>query len=256
MLVGMKTWSGNRIEKIKKSAQIGDFTEVMIEPDKDFTKLKKIKTKWIVHCPHAKFGFNPADKKTWTKSKHLLERSQKAATFLKANKIVVHPGYAQIYGSKKVVGTTATAIEFFQMFKDKRILLENLSRVHRDNKGIAHPMFNTPEGMKEILRKNDYEFCLDVAHAWVVAVNLGKDPKKMIRQFLRLKPTHFHVLDSRKLKIDVHAHLGEGLMDVYFFRDVIQKYLKKNKATVILETLYNIDKNKKEIAFMKSTQSK
>ena len=129
--VGMKTWSGNKISQIRKSASIGDFTEVTIEPDKDFIRLKKIKTKWVIHCGHAAFGFNPADKNIWKHSHYVLNKAIEGADFLKADKIIVHPGYLEMKGSK---GNMKNAIEFLKQYKDKRILLENQSWVYNNSR--------------------------------------------------------------------------------------------------------------------------
>ncbi len=245
----MKTWSGNGIKRISSSAKIGDFIEVMIEPDVDYTYLKKIKTKFVIHCGHMYFGFNPPGKERWDECKRILQKAQEAADFLNAKKIIVHFGL--IENDEQAKDGVKNALEFFKDFKDKRIILENSSKVYMYN-GKPALMTDTPKDMKVILEKTGYGFCLDLAHAWVVAYNLGKDPKQMIKDFLKLKPKHFHVLDSTKEKKDDHIGLGDGILDIEFFRDVLKEYSKKHEVMISLETPYNSQKNKKEIEFMKS----
>ncbi len=251
--VGMKTWSGNGLKRIRASAKIGDFTEVMIEPDVDYTYLKKIKTKWVVHCGHMYFGFNPPSRERWSKCEHILQKAQEAADFLNSDKIIVHFGLIENDDQAKT--GVKNALEFFKNFKDKRIILENSSKVYMYN-GKPCLMTDTPKDMKDILEKTGYGFCFDLAHAWVVAYNLGIEPKQMIKDFLKLKPKHFHVLDSSNEKKDDHINLGNGVLDIEFFRDVLKEYSKKHETMISLETPYNLPKNKKEISFMKSIESK
>lgn len=245
--LGMKTWSSNGRDRIASQSKIGDFTEVMVEPDIDYHYLKEIKTKWTVHCGHMHFGFNPANRDRWERSRHVLEKAQKAATFLKADKIIVHFGY--IENKTLAKNGLKNALDFFKNIKDKRILLENSSHVFfgKDKKPV--PVMATPGDAEAILKKTGYGFCLDVAHAWVSAHCLGKDPKDAIKDFLKLKPAYFHVLDSTSLEKDTHTNLGEGMLDIAFFRDAIKKY--NQNAMIALETPYDLKKNKKEIAFMK-----
>ena len=247
--VGMKTWSGNGAQRINSLAEIGDFTEVMIEPNKDYKYLKDISTKWVIHCPHMHFGFNPSNEKRWQDCKKMLDNTQNAADFLGADKIIVHFGYASENNDGVIENALENSIEFFRNNKDKRILLENESRVAFD-KGKYVKMTASAEDVKKVLEKTGCGFCLDLGHAWISASLISIDPKKSIENFMKLNPKHFHMLDSTSLNEDTHSNLGNGVLDVAFMRDTIKKH--NQDAMVTLETPYNLLKNKEEIAFMKS----
>ncbi|MFH1420454.1 MAG: TIM barrel protein [Candidatus Aenigmatarchaeota archaeon] len=242
--VGLKLYSGNPRKKIEEAIKIADFVEVLIEPNIDFTFLKKYKTVFEIHCAHRLQGFNPADRMKWHKSEKMLDDAVCAANLLDAKKIIVHLGMIE---SKNC--SLDNALKFFEIYQkkhgtDKRMLLENLCRISKETL-----IMNLPDESKKMMKRLGYGLCLDFSHAAVTAKLLSLDYKDVISGFAKLGPKYFHVCDGRtSSKIDLHLGLEKGNFDLEFFKRVIKKSKSKQ---VLLEVPHNIKRNRKEIAFMK-----
>ena len=243
MEIGLKYYSTNRKEKLR-GIGFADFVEVLPVPGK-FGELKKFKKfKCTVHAPHGVFGFNPADKKNEKRSVELMRETIKAADYLDAGIIVVHPGHfpeARCF----LKAARQAQLDFFSKINDDRVVLENL--MIEDNEGFKYVGGNNAEDMRRLLKKTGFGFCLDFSHAAANAVRTGRDYKKIINEFLVLKPDYFHVADNLLDGKDQHLHLGDGKLDVEFIR----KAVKKLRKPVCLETPLDIKGRKKDASFLR-----
>lgn len=81
-------------------------------------------------------------------------------------------------------------------------------------------------------------FTFDVSHAWITATQLNLDHKKLIKDFIDMKPSHFHITDCRGT-MD-HMILGMGDIDWSYVVPLMPEHI-----TVTIET-DNLLKGRKE----------
>jgi len=111
-----------------------------------------------------------------------------------------------------------------------------------------------PEIMPHITRWGDFgalskpsevrdgRFCLDVAHAWISAIMLQKDPKEFLKKFFAKNPPHIHIATSSNGDTDDYCPLKEGIVDVKFVIDNLPE-----DACVTIENDVDIKDRKKAI---------
>ena len=92
-------------------------------------------------------------------------------------------------------------------------------------------------------------FTFDVSHAWITANQLHLDPKQLVLDFLKLKPSHIHLTDC--YGTNDHLVMGTGEIDWQFVLDNLPK-----KITVTIETdnvrEYRRENIKKDLLFFKA----
>lgn len=212
MKIGVKIYTENHAI-IPKYLEYVDFIEVLIEPDKDFTPLKNYKTNYVIHVPHQKFGFNPANKDAWEVSKNILDYSKKAADLLSVKKLIVHTGF--FTGDES---SEENIIEFFKTNYDPRIILENLPK---KTKFKSYP-FATYGEVKKMSEMLNLGICLDFAHAACAASTLKKDFMEFISELNTLKPVHYHLSDGYVAEqTDFHMHFFKGDYPLEKFKAMI-----------------------------------
>ncbi len=236
---GLKLWSlnYNLLDEARKLIEEGIFhyIELMPVPDTDIFLFQKMKLPYIIHIPHSSFGLNIADKRKEEFNLKTINQSIKWADKLSAKYLILHPGFGKIQ----------TAKIFLEKIKDKRILIENMTKVGTNNEKM---LGFTPEQIKE-LTGDRFGFCLDFNHAIKAAIALKKDYKKYIKDFLKLNPKVFHISDgSLKIEKDEHLNIGEGEYDFKFLADCVKenqsKYITietpRNNLNSVEEDLKNV----------------
>ncbi len=239
MRIGIKVYSKDH-ELIPEYAKHADFIEVLVEPGFDYRLLKKYGAEYVVHVPHNKFGFNPADKNSWELSKKILDFSKEAADYLNSKKMITHVGHFTNDGCNE-----ENIIEFISANKDDRIILENLPK---KTKYHSFP-FATPEDIESISKKLGLGICLDFSHATCAAAVLKIDFIKLIGQINSLNPRHYHISDGWiSSDTDIDLHFFKGNYPLEKFKAIIPK-----NGEVTIETYHeDISVKIKEIEFLRT----
>ncbi len=221
--------------------EIADFIEVYIPFSDSYKKFRNIDVPITIHAPHQEDGFNPGNKKIENKNKKLLMNAIDAADYLSSERIVVHGGIEVREESSN------DALEFLKRIGDDRMLIENLIL----EKNTTY-LFARPEDMALALEKTGFGLCLDFNHARLTSQFLGEDYKLFIKKFRKFKPKYFHVSDGKMdVAKDMHMHLGDGNVDLGFYKKMIPK-----NGRVVFETGYGasrtFDRHRKELLLFRS----
>ena len=123
MKYGIKIYADNSkniFPKLAKDIPF-DFVEAMIEPDANFSYLKKYDIDYVIHAAHSAFGINVANPSKKQKNILAIRHAIKASNDLKADVIIVHPGYIE---NKEC--TLENAINFVKELDCNKIIFENL----------------------------------------------------------------------------------------------------------------------------------
>ncbi len=233
MKIGVKTFRDKDFLKLfEKDA---DFFEIMAVEDTNFDFIREFSKPWVVHSRHERFGLNNADKQKREENIKSLKSAISLADKCKADKIIVHPGIN--------FNTSCSEEEFVSLissFNDKRLLIENLP-LNEDCFGA------TPDDMSRLMKKTGLGFCFDINHAIETALTLKKDYLKMLREFIKLKPAHYH-LGGQKLNGDRKTHLSfkESEINLREIFDLLPK-----DANITLEVTTDKDKTAKDVAIIK-----
>jgi sugar phosphate isomerase/epimerase len=210
--------SDEKRELLESASKIFDFIEVYYLPFNPFTlDVSQIKTRWVVHGPHGAHGVNLGSVNSKIES---VKDSILLANKIGAKKLIVHPAeYKEKLDKKRMMGNLKELNENCE-WHSIRMLIENLPLLSDYE---IYCFGAIPEEIKEIVRKVKCGFVLDFSHAYHASVSLKKDYKDFILEFMKLKPEHFHLYDSRaNLEMDVHLPLGEGELDIPFFLSLIK----------------------------------
>jgi len=242
MKIGIKIWP-DKAGYALKIAEHADFIEVMAKRGEDFSAFDDVDLPFVVHAEHGNMGINYADNSKLEQSRESLDFAIQLADRLDARAIVTHPGY--LYGLPNQ--SIGNAIKFLKDIRDSRLLLENLVvREDMNGKMLEYP-FSTPETMKGLLLSTNKGMCLDLSHTQVASAFLGLDYIKMLREFMQLKPRHFHACGGVEGQPkDMHIHLWEGNLNVEAFKRMLPK-----TAWVTLETPCDLEGQIKDIEIMR-----
>lgn len=226
MLLGVKTYNDKKfIEYFKDKV---DFLEVM-----SFAKREDLENiKIIIHCKHQLFGINPADKTKEKENLEELKKGQEIANITKAEKIIFHPGFIENENCSK-----EQAIKIVKELKDKRIIIENLPKMNNLGKFCT-----TPEETKEFMDKTEKELCFDLNHAISAAFQNNLDPYSYIKDFLDLKPRHYHLGGQTLPNNATHIALTESNIDL---NKIIS--LLPEESEISLEVTQDITKTEEDI---------
>lgn len=244
---GIKLWSrnSNLLYKAEELINAGhfDYVEIMPVPNTDIEPFMQINLPYIIHATSETFGFNIADKTKKHLNLELFTESMKWMDNLKATYLVVHPGY----------GSLRDALDFMDMFSDKRILIENMPRFGLNGEKMLG--YSVDEITQ--LMNDKYGFCLDLNHAIKAAAGLKIPYQPFVSKLLQLNPKLFHISDGdyRCVK-DEHLPIGNGNYDFIFLKNCI---LRSASRFVTFETprknFNNLNEdidNIKKIAFKKN----
>ena len=232
MKIGVKTFSN--YEYLKHFEKDVDFFEVQAIESVNYDFLKKITLPIVIHAQHQSFNINLADKKLSDINRSSVEYAKKIADMAKSNKIIQHPGALV---SKDC--SIETAIDFIDSIPDKRILIENLIP---KEKGLCC----TPEETKDFLKMTNRRFIFDINHAIESAVFYKKDYMEMIKQFLELRPMHFHIGGQIIEKGITHIGFYESTIPI---KEILALFPKD--AEITLETTTDIKETEYDVKFIR-----
>jgi len=240
MKIGVKTFdSGSFLKNFEDKV---DFFEIMAIETVNYDFLKGFNLPMVIHSQHGCFGVNIADKTKHQKNLNSINFARKIADQTKAKKIILHPGELDNENCSK-----ETAIEFIKNIKDKRIIIEN---VHPEESYSR--LGTTPEEIKEILKETKKGFCFDINHAISTAIALKKDYLSMIKEFVKLKPIHYHlggqIIKDGSLPFEKRDHLALAESD-FDLKEVLK--LVPKDAEITLETTTGIKKTLDDVRIMK-----
>ena len=105
----------------------------------------------------------------------------------------------------------------------------------------------TPEETKEFMKKTGVKLCLDINHAVETAVYLNKNYLEFIKEFIKLKPAHYH-LGGQNIKQN-KSHIDFKGSDINLKE--ILKLIPKD-AEITLEVTTDIEKTKEDLKFIKN----
>jgi len=238
MKIGVKTYHDeNFLVHFEKKC---DFFEVQAIQENGYGFLKRFNKPFVIHAEHQGFGINNCDSKLKAKNLKSINFARKLADEVKADKIILHAGMLLNEKCSK-----ETSVELTKKIKDKRIIIENHSNYE---KGLC----STPEKMKEFLKLTGKDFCFDINHAISAARQANVDEFKMIKEFIRMKPKHYHLGGQKVysffglIKRDTtHLALIDGNIDL---KRIVKMVLKN--AWVTLETENSIPKVQDDIRIM------
>lgn len=238
MKVGIKIYSDKLgYDYLPKIIEYADFIEILPLPDNDFyKKFKDFDIPFRIHAPHQGQGADPSDNNAVKRTIRCMKTAIEAADFFDSPTIVVHPG------TYKGAGSADRAIEFLKQFNDKRFLIENLPAKSERKDELC----STADEIEPIIKALWCGLCLDFGHATLTEAVTGQGYKKIISDFLKLKPKYFHMTGGSLKECIDHKELFYGDFDIEFFRRCIPK-----SGIVVLETPQDAGMQKKEIRFIK-----
>lgn len=233
MRIGVKTfYSPDFLRRFEKDS---DFFEIMAIETENYDFISKFSKPWVIHSQHEKFGLNNADKQKRAENLKSLKFAISLADKCKSNKIIVHPG--------RKSGPSCSSEELISLIKslnDKRILIEN-APMHESFLGP------TPEEMEKLLKETNAGLCFDINHAIETANFLKKDPILMIKDFIKLKPAHYHI-GGQKFKRENKTHLSFQESEINL--EEIFSLLPED-ADITLEISTDEEKTAKDIELIK-----
>jgi endonuclease IV len=239
MKIGVKTFGSP--EFLRPFKDIVDFFEIMAVEKNNYDFLKEFSLPIVIHSQHRRFGVNVADKSIVEKNLSSIDFARKLADTTNAKKIILHPGELDSESC-----SIEQAIDFIKNTDDKRLIIENvpLDSVYR---------FGTkPEEIKEILKKTKKGFCFDINHALWTAIALKQDYQDIIKEFVKLKPLHYHlggqITKDQSIPEEKREHLS--LREADFDIKEVLKLLPKN-AEITLETTTDTNKTLDDVKIMK-----
>lgn len=209
--IGLKLWStnthlANRADQLFQEGWI-DYLELYVVPQTIHSTLRfwrSLEVPFMLHCPHAAHGFNLAQAELFALNAKKFIEVQYFADELRADVIVTHGGNG---------GTVKETIRQLKHLDDRRIFLENKPRQSLiDSICIGH---SPEEVSKIVVSANLAGFILDFGHAIYAANSSEVDTGDYIDEFLKMKPTIFHIGDGdRTSERDIHLNLGEGTFEI------------------------------------------
>ncbi len=232
MKLGVKTFNNPLfLEHFKDKA---DFFEIMAIRINNYNFLKKFQIPMVIHVEHQRFGINIVDKSKYNQNLESINFAKKLADFTNSKKIILHPGIMYNENCSK-----ENSINFIKEINDKRIIIENLIPVEKS-------LCTTPEETKEFLELTKTGFCFDINHAIETAIFLKQDYIQFIKDFIKLKPSHYHLGGQIIKENKTHLPLKESDFDL---KEIIKLFPKD--AEITLETAIDIKNTENDIILIK-----
>ncbi|MBI5003304.1 sugar phosphate isomerase/epimerase [Candidatus Woesearchaeota archaeon] len=215
-----------------------DFVEIMAVEGAEYTWLQERTKSVIIHHEHDGFGINHANPAKRKKNQAATNWAIHLADKFNAEKIIVHAGHIE----NKECSLKEAAAQL-QATWDKRIIFENLI-------AVANGQYMFCYDKKDLLfltKTFKTGICLDLSHAIISGMEMHKNPEYFLKELKTLPIVHGHVCDGHvEVPIDQHIHIGDGNFSVKEYL----KYIPKERD-ITLETPRNIEKAKKDIAFLR-----
>ena len=239
MKIGVKTFDSP--EFLRHFKDKSDFFEIMAIETVNYDFLNEFDIPIVIHSQHRSFGVNVADKTKIQRNLNSINFARKIADQTKSKKIIVHPGELDSKNSSR-----EQAIEFIRNINDKRIIIENIPLMDVYRFGAKS------EEIKEILKETKKGFCFDINHAMFTAISLKQDYRELIKEFVKLKPVHYHlggqIIKDRSLPFDKREHLALGESD-FDIKEIIS--LLPKDAEITLETKVDIKRTEDDVRIMR-----
>jgi hypothetical protein len=237
MKIGIKSFDDwPFIESLQNKA---DFVEIMAIRGRDYSFIKDIKIPVIIHAMHNGLGINPSDPMKDEVNKKAINFAIDLADKTKAIKIIVHPGPLENSNC-----TMEVSENFLKQFDDKRIILENHAD-HRER--FPSPSFVTPEQIMPLLKKTKKGFCFDINHAISYALAEKIDISAFLKQFIKLKPAHFHLGGQKFNPYKEHIDFSDSDVDLKKVFAILPE-----DSEITLECLADVKKTEKDIELIRT----
>ncbi|MEM4259258.1 MAG: TIM barrel protein [Candidatus Pacearchaeota archaeon] len=235
MKLGVKTFSDKNFLKLfEKDA---DFFELMAIETQNYDFVKEFSKPWVIHSQHERFGFNNADKHNRENNLRSIRFAINLANRCKSDKIIVHPGIN--------FNSDCSEEEFISLIKylnDKRLLVENLPINGFDKNCFGA----TPEDINQIIKKTGVGFCLDINHAIETALVLKKDYITLLKDFIKLKPAHYHLGGQKLSGMKTHLSFNDSELNLKEILDLLPE-----DANITLEVTTDKNKTAEDISIIK-----
>ena len=199
MKFGIKVYKYTK--ELEEFENLADFIEVMAIEKGDYSFFKNLKIPVIIHSQHQIFGVNNADPVKREKNLSSINFARKLADMTGAKKIILHPGQVNNENCSE-----KEAVDFIKILDDKRIIIENLP-------ARGGSLCTIPEETERFMKLTEKGLCFDINHAIETCIYLKKDYLQMIKEFLMLKPKHYHI-GGQKLDGSSHLNFSESEVDL------------------------------------------
>lgn len=157
----------------------------------------------IIHAPHSVFGVDTGNPERFEQNVKDLEASFRYADLLKAEIIILHPGFNE---DERCLNESARQ---FQKLNDGRLAVENMPSFCTSTGRVLHG--SSPEQVARIMKASGCNLCLDFSHAICAANHFGRDKYADLKAYQALKPVMYHLCDGDwSSDKDEHRHYGEG----------------------------------------------
>lgn len=246
MKIGVKAYHDP--EFIKHFESKADFLEVMAIEGKDYSFLNSYKIPIIIHSMHYLFGVNLSDPKKEEANSKAINFAIELANQTNATKIIVHPGeFTSLECSKE------TSERFLRRFNDNRIIVENHPNLEVELENDSNlraefkkSVFVRPEEISQLIKNAKKGFCFDINHALTQAHKENLDYISFIKEFLKLKPSHFHLGGQKFSPSKSHLDFSDSEINL---REILS-LLPKN-AEITLEVSKDIKKTEADLSLIR-----
>ena len=233
MKFGVKTYADAKfVDYFKDKA---DFLEIMAIPEKDYSFLEGYPLPIVIHAMHDAFGVNVADPDLMEKNMVSINFAIELADSLNSKKIILHPGLL-----RKENDSAGHAIKFFKDL-DERIIFENMP----PQGGFLCSAFNDSEKFGFETKKG---ICFDINHALQTAMVSNIDLIYIVKDFLKLKPSHYHLSGQNgSAESETHLCFEDSTIPTGEILNLIPQ-----DAEVTLEVTTDIATTVKDLEFVRS----
>lgn len=209
---GLKLWSTNRnylraARELWEKKQIR-YIELFVQPGSYAAcadMWRGMSVPFVVHAPHYMQGLNFSQRTSQAHNEVLVEETMRWARCVNARYIIFHPG---------VGGDIRETARQMKRLHGPRVLVEN-KPYHTVLKNGSVCVGYSVEDIAYVMERTGHGCCLDLGHAICSAAAQSVDPFKMLRGFLALRPSMYHLSDGEPSStVDKHAHIGHGSFDM------------------------------------------
>jgi sugar phosphate isomerase/epimerase len=199
---GLKLWARNHayVDEAAELIRHGvfDYLEIMPEAGYDVSVYPR-DIRYVVHA----FKFNPADVSSREYNRSMMRLAIDWANALGSDTIILHPGIGTFKDSKEFVDDA-------EWRADKRIIIENMPCMIYGERGV---LGSSPAEIKAYGRP----ICLDIGHMMSASATYGVDYRRLLDEFLELKPAMAHIMDGHSaMEEDEHLGIGDGDYDMKY----------------------------------------
>jgi len=184
MKFGIKTYNSEKF--LDKFVDKCDFFEVQAIRKNDYSFLEKYNKEIVIHCEHQGFGINIADISNLDDCIEVIEFAKHLANKVNAKRIVIHPGHFENESC-----SVDNTLNFLNKYCDERFVIENMPFFGGKDKSLR--IGSSVEEMKLILERTNLGFCFDINHAIEYSLKDGLNYWKIIQEFEKLNPIHYHL---------------------------------------------------------------